>query len=192
MEPRVNPRSSASRLRGALACATLILLPALACAAAPTPAGSGNQAALQHRIETLQRTTQRLDLQRQIEVLRRTVQQLERRVQALETRPAPVAALPARPAAPAEHPAAPAAAAPAQPAGPRLTAQTKANWGALKHGMSTDQVRALLGPPTSEGEINPGQRLWYYTYPGPRSGSVLFSRAGVVSSWQRPPFGWLW
>ncbi|HDJ85595.1 MAG TPA: hypothetical protein ENG77_00610, partial [Chromatiales bacterium] len=134
MEPRATPRSPVSRLRGALACAALILLPALACAAAPAPAGSGNQAVLQHQIETLQRTTQRLDLQRQIEVLRRTVQQLERRVHALETRPAPGTA------APGEHPAAPAAAAPAQPAGPRLTAQTKANGGALKHGMSADQV----------------------------------------------------
>ena len=58
--------------------------------------------------------------------------------------------------------------------------------------MSPDQVRALLGAPSQQVEINDGQRLWYYTYPGPRSGSVMFSRDGVVSGWQHPPFGWLW
>jgi cell division protein FtsB len=184
MRSPVNPCPPAFRRLGIYAAAAaLALLPVLATAA--PPAGSGDRAALQHQIETLQRTAQQLDLQRQIGALRHTVQQLERRVSALEARPAPASG--ARSAAPPAP-----AAAPQHPAGARLTPQTETNWSALKHGMSADRVRALLGAPSRQVEINNGQRLWYYTYPGPRSGSVMFSRDGVVSGWQHPPFGWLW
>ncbi len=199
MRPPANPRSPVFRHRSIrVATAALALLPVLV-GAAP-PAGGGDRAALQHQIETLQRTAQQLDLQRQIEALQRTVQQLERRVRTLEKRPAP----PPRPvpAPPPEigqgHPENGAAApttrsAPPAPTSPRITAQqAKANWGALKRGMSPGQVRILLGAPSRQMEINDGHRLWYYTYPGPRNGSVMFSRDGVVSDWQHPPFGWLW
>jgi hypothetical protein len=182
-------RSPAPRRRGALAGAAALVLLLGTVATPPAGAAGGDRATLQ----------------RQVDALRHTVRQLQRRVRTLEARPMPTAPTPtaamgvqgptpARSAhgatAPAAHTAPPAAT--PRTTGTILTPQIKANWGALKRGMNADRVRALLGAPSRRLEINDGQPLWYYYYTGTGGGSVMFSRDGVVSDWQHPPFGRLW
>jgi TolA-binding protein len=72
-----------------------------------------------------------------------------------------------------------------------LTPQTKEHWRTLREGMPDLEVRALLGEPSRTFELS-GNTVWYYYYTGTGGGSVMLSKGGKVTSWQRPPFGWLW
>jgi hypothetical protein len=68
----------------------------------------------------------------------------------------------------------------------------KEQWGSVRIGMADEQIRQLLGKPSREFTLD-GKPVWYYTYPGIGSGSVLFSRDGhTVAGWQHPPFGLFW
>jgi hypothetical protein len=67
----------------------------------------------------------------------------------------------------------------------------KGQWGGVKAGMGSDEIRKLLGTPSREFTVD-GKPVWYYSYPGIGNGSVMFSRDGrTVAGWQHPPFG-LW
>lgn len=66
----------------------------------------------------------------------------------------------------------------------------RANWKRLERGLSRTELRQLLGEPRSELAFGQ-QTLWYYSYPGIGSGSVMLDHKGKTSSWQEPPFrGW--
>jgi len=60
------------------------------------------------------------------------------------------------------------------------------NWSAMKEGMTQDQVRAVLGEPTST-HTNPIEgTFWGYTE-GERQGMVRFdAQTGRVTNWNAP------
>ncbi|MDA8381990.1 MAG: outer membrane protein assembly factor BamE [Betaproteobacteria bacterium] len=60
-------------------------------------------------------------------------------------------------------------------------------WDSIKLGLSKSRVRALLGEPSTRFSLNSDQRIWYYSYPGKGSGSVIFGRDGKVTGSQKPP-----
>ena len=65
----------------------------------------------------------------------------------------------------------------------------KEQWRSIKAGMSSEEIRKLLGTPSREFTID-GKPVWYYAYPGIGNGSVMFSRDGhTVAGWQHPPYG---
>ncbi len=65
----------------------------------------------------------------------------------------------------------------------------KDQWRSVKAGMSSEEIRKLLGTPSREFTVD-GKPVWYYSYPGIGNGSVMFSRDGhTVAGWQHPPFG---
>ena len=65
----------------------------------------------------------------------------------------------------------------------------KSEWRSIKAGMSSEEIRKLLGTPSREFTID-GKPVWYYAYPGIGNGSVIFSRDGhAVTGWQHPPYG---
>ena len=65
----------------------------------------------------------------------------------------------------------------------------KAQWRSIKAGMSSEEIRKLLGTPSREFALD-GKPVWYYSYPGIGNGSVMFSRDGhTVAGWQHPPYG---
>ena len=65
----------------------------------------------------------------------------------------------------------------------------KTQWRSIKAGMSSEEIRKLLGRPSREFTID-GKPVWYYAYPGIGNGSVMFNRDGhSVASWQHPPYG---
>jgi len=65
----------------------------------------------------------------------------------------------------------------------------KEQWRSIKAGMSSEEIRKLLGTPSREFTID-GKPVWYYSYPGIGNGSVMFSRDGhTVAGWQHPPYG---
>jgi hypothetical protein len=65
----------------------------------------------------------------------------------------------------------------------------KEQWQSIKAGMSSEEIRKLLGTPSREFAID-GKPVWYYSYPGIGNGSVMFSRDGhTVAGWQHPPYG---
>lgn len=134
-------------------------------------------------------------VQSQVDQLQRRVRELEQEVQTLKARkPAPAVTAPVQPRPPAPTMPDPATRTPTDThhdPGPTLTPNVKENWRSIKEGMSGDQVRALLGEPGRRFRLN-GQAVWYYHYTGSGSGSVMFNGDGRVSSWQHPPFGWLW
>jgi len=65
----------------------------------------------------------------------------------------------------------------------------KEQWHSIKAGMSSEEIRKLLGTPSREFTID-GKPVWYYAYPGIGNGSVMFNRDGhTVAGWQHPPHG---
>ncbi|MGW8310138.1 MAG: hypothetical protein ACWGNB_03655 [Thiogranum sp.] len=65
----------------------------------------------------------------------------------------------------------------------------KVQWRSVRAGMSAEDITKLLGSPSRELTLD-GNTVWYYSYPGLGSGSVLFSRERhIVTSWQHPPLG---
>jgi hypothetical protein len=81
---------------------------------------------------------------------------------------------------------------PSQPAVPEAfqwRETLKDQWHNVKAGMSSEEIRGLLGKPSREFTLD-GKPVWYYSYPGIGNGSVMFSRDGdTVAGWQHPPFG---
>jgi hypothetical protein len=101
-----------------------------------------------------------IELERQLRELRERVGELERRLQPQEVSPPP---------------------------GPTAAGnwRNRQNWQALKRGMTTDQVRALLGEPEYIGD-NPIHTYWRYGSRD-RGAHVLFDKASMkVSSWEEP------
>ena len=104
------------------------------------------------------------------------------------TTAAPLTDAPPSPApAPVEAGTSPAPA--AAPAAFQWREMLKDQWRRVEHGMSGEEIRKLLGPPSREFSVD-GKPVWYYAYPGIGNGSVMFSRDGrIVADWQHPPFG---
>ncbi|MDA8094925.1 MAG: outer membrane protein assembly factor BamE [Betaproteobacteria bacterium] len=65
-------------------------------------------------------------------------------------------------------------------------------WDSMKPGLSKAQVSALLGQPATRFSLNSNELVWYYTYPGRGSGSVIFGRDGKVTGSQKPPGMTFW
>jgi len=85
----------------------------------------------------------------------------------------------------------PAAPVPPSPA-PAVPAESvRDHWRRIDHGMTTQEVEALLGPPQRTMKVNT-RTVWYYTYPDVGSGSVVFAPDDGVDDWQVPPFNTWW
>lgn len=132
----------------------------------------------------------------EIEQLKRIVEQLDSTAQRLEAQhgqpavpphaaPPHVAPPPAATAPPAVPLAAPATPVP----NPEVTIQER--WRRIDHGLTMEQVEALLGRPNRTVPIVP-KTVWYYSYPAIGNGSVVFGADGTVSDWQTPPFNTWW
>jgi hypothetical protein len=98
---------------------------------------------------------------------------------------------PAVPRVAPSEPRQPVQTAPPSAEGRTLTPETKEHWRGLRQGMPDLEVQALLGEPSRTFQLS-GNTVWYYYYIGTGGGSVMFSKSGKVTSWQHPPFGWLW
>ncbi len=108
------------------------------------------------------------------------VQQLELAVQRIETR---LNALDARLGATAS-----AQAGRPKPTSGRDIGTIKENWYTIKDNMDSKRVHSLLGVPTRVLKIG-RQTVWYYTYKGFGSGSVVLGVGNRVVGWQAPSFG---
>lgn len=154
-------------------------------------------------------------LRKDVKTLIEMVQDLQRRVSALEAhdaRPAPnatVAPSVVRPApdatvAPPVARSAPSAAQAAPQAAPIAAARPGTNldyvspeallkerWNQIDSGMDEAAIKALIGAASTTFVLD-GRLVWYYYYPGTGRGSVFFTDAGRVSSYQSPfpGFGW--
>jgi hypothetical protein len=62
----------------------------------------------------------------------------------------------------------------------------RTSWKQVKLGLSGRELSGLIGEPNSKSKLG-REELWYYTYPGIGSGSVLLSGQDKVTSWQPPP-----
>src|SRR5512143_3833259 len=134
-------------------------------------------------------------LQHEFKVLKQMVQDLQRRMAAIEGRSGATAqgAQPAPHTAQTVPQAAPIAAARpgASPGYMSPEALLKASWNQVEKGMDQAAVTALLGAPSTTFLLD-GRRVWYYYYPGTGRGSVFFTDAGRVSSYQSPFLGFGW
>jgi len=125
-------------------------------------------------------------LRQEVTELKQVVERLDGRVERLERQ---LSSPPAKssfqgsqsPAAPV--PPSPAPAAPAE--------SVRDHWRRIDHGMTTQEVEALLGPPQRTMKVNT-RTVWYYTYPDVGSGSVVFAPDDGVADWQVPPFNTWW
>lgn len=138
----------------------------------------------------------------EVKALTEMVRDLQRRVSALEARSAaqasPGAAAQASPGAaakapqPVPHTAAITAARPgAKPDYVSPEAMLKTSWNQIESGMDKAAIEALLGAPSTTFLLG-GRLVWYYYYPGTGRGSVFFTDAGRVSSYQSPFLGFGW
>ena len=163
----------------------------------PARAEDGNEAALRRQLQ---------EVQQQLHELQLKVQRMESELGAAQApSPADVAEpMPSSTVAPAS--VAPSAGSPSAPAPVRVDAGTppstaavpdafqwretlKEQWRSIKAGMSSEEIRKLLGTPSREFTLD-GKPVWYYSYPGIGNGSVMFSRDGhTVAGWQHPPYG---
>jgi len=138
-------------------------------------------APLAARAEDSETTT----LREEVTDLKQIIQHLNERVEGLEKQlvpqpeSAPQAA--AAPATPAAQPPAPAA--PGQ--------SIREHWRQIDHGMTVENVEALIGRPQRTMTVNL-KTIWYYTYPEVGSGSIVFAQDGAVDDWQTPPFNTWW
>jgi SmpA / OmlA family len=147
----------------------LIVLPLWLCATAAAPGEGGEVAALRQEVKGL----------------KEVVQHLSDRVERLEGR------LSARPEL-GSPTAAPAAAPATQPTpSPGSAATIRDHWHRISHGMTTQEVEALLGRPQRTMKVN-ANTVWYYTYEDTGSGSIVFAHDGSVIDWQTPPFNTWW
>lgn len=80
----------------------------------------------------------------------------------------------------------------AEPEKPRLNAPPLSAWRRLKHDMTEEQVKKLLGEPEHVMSSN-GFTLWTYRHPKENSvsgtfisGSITFSDKGTVQDWNEP------
>lgn len=137
-------------------------------------------------------------LRKDVKTLIEMVQDLQRRVSALEAHsaqsaPAATFAPPATSTVPGTAQVAPIAAARPgmRPDYVSPEAMLKANWNQIDKGMDEAAIKALIGTPSTTFLLD-GRRVWYYYYPGTGRGSIFFTDAGRVSSYQSPfpGFGW--
>jgi hypothetical protein len=124
-------------------------------------------------------------LREEVKDLKQVIQRLNARLEGLEKRLAPGAAATAQPVAASETPSA----LPSASATP--TPSLREHWRQIDHGMSAQDVQALLGAPQRTMKVSV-KTVWYYTYPEIGSGSVVFADDGSVEDWQTPPFNMWW
>lgn len=189
--------------------AALLAIVALALASAPVArAAEHDDATLQGDVEALTKMVH--DLQRRVSALEAHAPvpvQGPRAAKAAPNaiQPAPQSTQATAPPAPqaaqaAAQPAAvmPSRAAPITAAQPGANpgylspeATLKASWNQIEKGMDQVAIKTLLGTPSTTFLLD-GRLVWYYYYPGTGRGSVFFTDAGQVSSYQSPlpGFGW--
>lgn len=143
-------------------------------------------------------------LQNEVNALKQKLDRLDARLRAMESQKSAQHNAPAA-TKPPPQPAAPAAAQSGAPAAETAaetaetarqidrdpTAALNRAWKSLSRGMSQEEVHRLLGEPTRRLPFPPNT-VWYYTYRGKGSGSVVISSDGRVVDWQHPPHigGW--
>jgi hypothetical protein len=138
-------------------------------------------------------------LRRQLDEVRAAVDRLDaqlRRIESDRRAPGPEVAVTPTPAPPAASQGVSAAEpdaslSPAERASLRdqaRTADALRRWGEVKAGMSQDDVRRLLGEPSSTVPV--ANRVgWYYRYGQATGGSVFFNHDGSVISIMAPGLG---
>ena len=126
-------------------------------------------------------------LRKEVGALKRTVERLDKRVESLEQQ------LVAEPTpGPERAEASQMRSLPAAPPAPMPETSIRDSWRRIERGISAKEVEALLGPAQRTMELA-AKTVWYYSYPGIGSGSIVFARDGHVVDWQRPPLSaWRW
>ena len=148
---------------------TLFIALSLAVVAPVAARGETSEAAALHQEVT--------DLKQVIQHLNERVEGLEKQLQRSESAPQAAAA----PATPVAQPSA--SATPDE--------SIRARWQRIDHGMTVQDVEALLGHPQRTMTVNL-KTVWYYAYPEVGSGSIVFAQDGGVDDWQTPPFNTWW
>jgi TolA-binding protein len=155
-------------------------------------AETGEVTALRQEVNELKQVVQRLD-----ERLERLEARLsaQSKASSSEARVASPEASGASPEASAASPQATAASAPApEPAAPATAVSSgsaRDHWHRIDHGMTPQEVEALLGRPQRTMTVN-AKTVWYYAYPDIGAGSVVFAPDDGVADWQTPPFNTWW
>ncbi len=140
-------------------------------------------------------------LRQEVSELKQVVQRLDQRVERLEARLSPESKVSSPEASAAPAPASAASGQPStappqalQPAAPATTvssASARDHWHRIDHGMTPEEVKALLGPPQRTMTVN-AKTIWYYAYPDIGAGSIVFAPDDGVDDWQTPPFNTWW
>jgi hypothetical protein len=123
-------------------------------------------------------------LRQEVTDLKQIIQHLNERVEGLEKQLPQPASDPQAAAAPATLTVQPSA--PATPG-----ASIREHWRQIDHGMTVQNIEALIGRPQRTMTVNL-KTVWYYTYPEVGSGSIVFAQDGLVDDWQTPPFNTWW
>ena len=135
---------------------------------------------------TAQAETSEADaLRQEVNDLKQVIQHLNQRVEGLEKQRASQSEPSAQAVAASETPA-PQPSVPATP-----NANVRDQWRRIDHGMTAQDVEALLGRPQRTMMVNL-KTVWYYAYPEVGSGSIVFAQDGGVDDWQTPPFNTWW
>jgi hypothetical protein len=127
-------------------------------------------------------------LRQEVSELKQVVQRLDQRVERLEAQRSPqseasstdVGVTPSKEEA-----------APPPPAPTVSSASARDHWHRIDHGMTPQEVEALLGRPQRTMTVN-AKTVWYYVYPDVGAGSVVFAPDDGVDDWQTPPFNTWW
>jgi len=140
-------------------------------------------------------------LRQEVSELKQVVQRLDQRLERLEARLSPpsrassseagVASPEASGASPQTSAAAAPAPEPAAPAAAVSSGSARDHWHRIDHGMTPQEVEALLGRPQRTMTVN-AKTVWYYAYPDIGAGSVVFAPDDGVDDWQNPPFNTWW
>lgn len=125
-------------------------------------------------------------LRQEVTELKQVVERLDGRVERLERQ---LSSSPSKSSF--EGSQSPAAPVPPSPAPAAPAESVRDHWRRIDHGMTTQEVEALLGPPQRTMTVNT-RTVWYYTYPEVGSGSVVFAPDDGVADWQVPPFNTWW
>lgn len=124
-------------------------------------------------------------LRQEVNDLKQVIQHLNERVEGLEMQLQPGSDSDPQAAAAPTPPV-------AQPsASPAPGESIRDHWRQIDHGMTAQEVEALIGHPQRTMTVNL-KAVWYYTYPEVGSGSIVFAQDGSVDDWQTPPFNTWW
>jgi hypothetical protein len=125
-------------------------------------------------------------LRQEVRELKQVVERLDQRVERLEAQLSPQSKASSKDVGVTSSEAAP------PPPAPTVSgASARDHWHRIDHGMTPQEVEALLGRPQRTMTVN-AKTVWYYVYPDVGAGSVVFAPDDGVDDWQTPPFNTWW